>query len=176
VGQVQVGPLDEPEQQARDLAATARAAGVRVERPALGERRTVGPLSWEVLAPGRPFVGTSSDPNNSSLVLRLTVGPTTVLLTGDVEPEAQRDLLARGVEVRADVLKVPHHGSDAQEPAFLAAVGAAVALTSVGADNTYGHPSARTLTAAAPRSFRTDLHGDLALVHRGGQLAVVTAR
>jgi hypothetical protein len=60
--------------------------------------------------------------------------------------------------------------------AFLAAVGAAVSLTSVGADNTYGHPSARTLTAAAPTSFRTDLHGDLALVHRGGGLAVVTAR
>jgi competence protein ComEC len=176
VGQVQVGPLDEPEQQARDLAATARAAGVRVERPALGERRTLGPLTWEVLAPGRAFSGTSSDPNNSSLVLRLTVGPTTVLLTGDVEPEAQRDLIARGVDVRADVLKVPHHGSDSQEPAFLAAVGAAVSLTSVGADNTYGHPSARTLTAAAPRAFRTDLHGDLALVHRGGRLAVVTAR
>lgn len=176
VGLVQVGPLDEPEQQARDLAVTARGAGLRVERPALGERRAAGPLTWEVLAPGRRFAGTSSDPNNSSLVLRLTVGPTTVLLTGDVEPEAQRDLLARGVDVRADVLKVPHHGSDSQEPAFLDAVGAAVALTSVGADNTYGHPSARTLQAAAPRSFRTDLHGDLALVHRAGRLAVVTSR
>jgi competence protein ComEC len=176
VGQVQVGPLDEPEESARDVVATARAAGVGVERPRLGERRTVGPVSWEVLAPGRPFVGTSSDPNNSSLVLRLTAGPTTVLLTGDVEPEAQRDLLARGVDVRADVLKVPHHGSDAQEPAFLEAVGAAVALTSVGADNTYGHPSARTLAAAAPQSFRTDLHGDLALVHRAGGLVVVPRR
>ena len=173
VGQVQVGPLDEPEQQSRDLRATAERAGVPVERPALGERRTLGPLAWEVLAPGRPFSGTTSDPNNSSLVLRLTVGPTTVLLTGDVEPEAQRDLLGRGVDVRADVLKVPHHGSDAQEPAFLDAVGAAVALTSVGADNTYGHPSSRTLAAAAPSSFRTDLHGDLALTHRGGRLVVV---
>ena len=167
VGQVQVGPLDAPEQQSRDLRATAGEAG---------ERRTLGPLTWEVLAPGRAFSGTTSDPNNSSLVLRLTVGPTTVLLTGDVEPEAQRDLLSRGVDVRADVLKVPHHGSDAQEPAFLDAVGATVALTSVGADNTYGHPSARTLTAAAPTSFRTDLHGDLALVHRAGRLVVVSAR
>jgi competence protein ComEC len=126
-----------------------------------------------VLAPGRPFTGTSSDPNNSSLVLRLTVGPTTVLLTGDVEPEAQRDLLSRGVDLRADVLKVPHHGSDAQEQAFLEAVGAAVSLTSVGADNTYGHPSARTLAAAAPLAYRTDLHGDVALAHRGGRLTVV---
>src|SRR3712207_7512418 len=56
-------------------------------------------------------------------------------------PISQRDLLDRGVDVRADVLKVPHHGSGAQEPAFLDAVDPSVVLTSVGADNTYGHPS-----------------------------------
>lgn len=173
VGLVQVGPLEEA-----GSAAAAR-AGVPVTRPGLGERRQVGPLSWEVLAPARRFVGTSSDPNNSSLVLRLQVGPTSVLLTGDVEPEAQRDLLRRGVDLRASVLKVPHHGSAHQEPAFLDAVGASVALTSVGADNAYGHPSPHTLGRLATggaRSFRTDLHGDVALVHRGGRLVVVTRR
>ena len=157
----------------------AGAAGVPVQRASLGEQRAVGGLRWSVVAPGRAFRGTSSDPNNSSLVLRLTVGPTSVLLTGDVEPEAQRDLLARGVDVRADVLKVPHHGSDHQDPAFLAAVGARVALTSVGADNTYGHPSARTLgqlTGAGAVSFRTDLDGDIALVHRGAVLRAVGRR
>jgi competence protein ComEC len=176
VALVQVGPLDEPEHQAREVAEQARRAGVPVARPALGERRTVGPLSWEVLAPGRRFAGTSSDPNNSSLVLRLTVGPTTVLLTGDVEPEAQRDLLDRGLDLRADVLKVPHHGSDAQEPAFLDAVGASVVLTSVGEGNTYGHPSRRTLghlSARGAQSYRTDRDGDIALTHRGGRLVVV---
>ena len=177
VGAVQVGPLDEPEHQAREVAALARAAGVALSRPALGERRTVGDLAWEVLAPGRPFAGTSSDPNNSSVVVRVTVGATTVLLTGDVEPEAQRDLLDRGVDVRADVLKVPHHGSGAQEAAFLDAVDPAVVLTSVGADNTYGHPSDRTLSRlvrVGARSFRTDLHGDVALTSRAGRLGVVT--
>ena len=58
-------------------------------------------------------------------------------LTGDVEPEA--DLLRRSADLRATVLKLPHHGSRHQEPAFLDAVGARVVLTSVGADNTYGH-------------------------------------
>jgi competence protein ComEC len=107
----------------------------------------------------------------------VTVGDTRVLLTGDVEPEAQRDLLARGVDLQADVLKVPHHGSDHQEPAFLDAVGASVALTSVGTGNTYGHPSARTLSRlvdAGARSFRTDLDGDIAVAHRGERLVVVT--
>ena len=179
VGVVQVGPVDDPEQQRADVDEQAGAAGVPVQRAALGEQRAIGGLRWSVVAPGRAFRGTSSDPNNSSLVLRLTVGPTSVLLTGDVEPEAQRDLLARGVDVRADVLKVPHHGSDHQEPAFLAAVGARVALTSVGADNTYGHPSARTLGrlgAGGARSFRTDRDGDIALVHRGAVLYAVGRR
>lgn len=168
VGLLQVGPLDDPEAAAR--------LGIPVQRPALGERRRLGPLQWDVLAPGRPFRGTRSDSNNSSLVLRVTVGPTTVLLTGDVEPEAQRDLLRRGVDLRATVLKVPHHGSAHQEPAFLDAVGAAVVLTSLGADNDYGHPAQHVLdrlTRSGARSFRTDLHGDVALVHRQGRLVVV---
>ena len=179
VGVVQVGPVDDPEQQRVEVDDQARAAGVPVERSRLGEQRAVGQLRWSVVAPGRPFRGTSSDPNNSSLVLRLTVGPVSVLLTGDVEPEAQRDLLSRGVDLRADVLKVPHHGSDHQEPAFLDAVGASVALTSVGADNTYGHPSADTLgrlTARGTRSYRTDRDGDIALVLRDGRLVVVGRR
>jgi len=129
-----------------------------------------------VLAPGRTYHGTRSDPNNDSVVLRLEVAGSVVLLAGDVEPEAQIDLLASGADVRADVLKVPHHGSDHQSPAFLAAVGARVAITSVGAGNTYGHPSARTLDqllGQGARSFRTDLDGDIALLHRDGQLRVV---
>jgi competence protein ComEC len=176
IGVVQLGPLQEPEQQAADVVRWAGRAGVPLQAPALGERRRLGPLRWTVLAPGRAFRGTSSDPNNSSLVLRLEVGGTSVLLTGDVEPEAQRDLLRSGHDLRATVLKLPHHGSRHQEPAFLDAVGARVVLTSVGAGNTYGHPSGEVLgrlTAAGARSFRTDLHGDLALAHRDGRLVVV---
>jgi competence protein ComEC len=176
VGVVQLGPVDDPPEQASTVLEQARSAAVPVERPALSERRRVGPLSWELIAPGRRFRGTSSDPNNSSLVVRVQSGPTVVLLTGDVEPEAQRDLLASGRDLRATVLKVPHHGSAAQEPAFLEAVDASVALTSVGVGNTYGHPSGVTLnrvTAAGARSFRTDLDGDIALVHRADRLVVV---
>jgi competence protein ComEC len=179
LGAVQLGPLPEPEEQASEVVRWGERAGVPLQVPALGERRRLGQLRWTVLAPGRGFSGTSSDPNNSSLVLRLEVGPTSVLLTGDVEPEAQRDLLRRGADLRADVLKTPHHGSRHQEPAFLDAVGAAVVLTSVGAGNTYGHPSRELLDrllAGGARSFRTDLDGDVALVHRDGQLVVVGRR
>jgi competence protein ComEC len=179
VGTVQIGPLAEPEEQAEEVVRTAERAGVPLQPAALGEQRRVGDLRWTVLAPGRSFRGTSSDPNNSSLVLRLVVGPTSVLLTGDVEPEAQRDLLRQVPDLRSTVLKVPHHGSRHQEEAFLDAVAARVVLTSVGADNTYGHPSTEVLDRlldAGARSYRTDLDGDIALAHREGRLVVVGRR
>jgi competence protein ComEC len=112
-------------------------------------------------------------------VLRLETHGVVVLLTGDVEPEAQRDLLASGADLRADVLKVPHHGSAHQDPEFLAAVSPRVALTSVGAGNDYGHPAAVTLaqlTGQGARSYRTDLDGDVALVVRADRLSVVAER
>jgi competence protein ComEC len=175
VGTVQIGPVADAREQRARVAAWARSAGVTLTSPALGERRAAGSLRWTVLAPGRAYRGTRSDPNNSSLVLRVEVARTTVLLTGDVEPEAQRDLLRAG-GIRADVLKTPHHGSAHQDPAFLDAVGARVVLTSVGEDNDYGHPSPQTiahLVRHGALSLRTDLHGDLALAHRGDDLLAV---
>ena len=67
---------------------------------------------------------------------------------------ARRALLARGTDLRADVLKIPHHGSARQDPAFFAATGARLAIASAGRDNDYGHPAPRTVQLA--RSLRDD--------------------
>jgi competence protein ComEC len=78
--------------------------------------------------------------------------------------------------VRADVLKVAHHGSAYQDPQFLDAVDPAVALVSVGLDNDYGHPNAALLarlSRSGARVLRTDLSGDLAAVATSSGLAVV---
>jgi competence protein ComEC len=177
VGAVQLGPLDEPVGEHARVARWLR--GVPTVRAGVAEVRTVDDLRWEVLAPTRTYRGTSSDPNNSSVVLRLTVRGVVVLLTGDVEPEAQRDLVASGAALGADVLKVPHHGSAHQEPGFLDAVHPRIALTSVGADNTYGHPARATLArlmSGGARSYRTDRDGDSALVERDGRLHAVGSR
>ena len=77
------------------------------------------------------------------MVVRVTVRGVRVLLTGDLGRSAEARLVASGIDLRADVLKVPHHGSGDADPEFLAASGARVALVSVGADNTYGHPDRR---------------------------------
>jgi competence protein ComEC len=148
---------------------------VPVVRAQVGEQRRAGRASWQVLAPDHAHHGTNSDPNNSSLVLRLTAaGGRTVLLTGDVEKEAQQVLLDLGIPLQADVLKVPHHGSSHQLPEFLRAVHPRLTVTSVGAGNPFGHPSSATigqLVHAGARSYRTDQDGDIAVIDRHGVLS-----
>ena len=76
-------------------------------------------------------------------------------------------MLADIGNLRAEVLKVPHHGSRYSLPSFLGAVAPRVALVSVGAGNTYGHPSKSTmdsLTALGALVTRTDVDGDTAVV------------
>jgi competence protein ComEC len=146
---------------------------------ALGWTYRTGGLELTALGPPEPMRGTSSDPNNNSLVLRARVDGRTVLLAGDAETEEQQAMLSHPVAggVRADVLKVAHHGSAYQEPAFLDAVDPAVALVSVGRDNHYGHPNGPLLERLArggARVVRTDVGGDLAAVATDSGLAVVT--
>lgn len=102
-------------------------------------------------------------------MLRLERGTLAVLLTGDVGPIGQRELLDRGERVDAVALKVPHHGAaNGLDASFLRAVGPKVAVVSVGARNLFGHPAPSTLEALRQADvstvFRTDLDGAVDLV------------
>jgi competence protein ComEC len=175
VGVVEIGPLDEPAVERQRLLGWLRARRILVVRAQIGEVRQADGVRWEVLD-ATPRHGTDSDPNNSSVVLRLVTHGVRVLFAGDLEGEAQAQLRERGVDLRADVLKVPHHGSAKQDPAFLDAVRAKVALTPVGAGNPYGHPSAATLQRLerdGARTYRTDRDGDVAVVERHHRISSV---
>jgi competence protein ComEC len=144
----------------------ARAGGKRAVLVP-GDRRRVGGVAVEVLAPDPARATASAAPNDLSMVARVTVRGVRILFTGDLGAQAEARLVSSGIDLRADVLKVPHHGSRDADPAFLAASGARVALISVGADNTYGHPTAWTLRRLARdrmQIHRTDREGDLAVV------------
>ena len=177
VAEIDVGPSREPAEGWREVQDSGRRHGVPVRTVSVGERREFDGLTVDVLAPDHPFHGTRSDPNNSSVVLRVAVSGRTLLLTGDVEVEAQAALLRKESLLRADVLKVPHHGSAYQSPAFLRAVHASVGVISVGRDNDYGHPSPallHELDRLGIRTERTDLDGDVAVTVAEGGLNVVT--
>ncbi len=168
-----------------ELSSAIARAGAQVGLLVAGWSATVGAVRLDVVwPPADPDAlarldGSESAENNASLVVRVQhADGLSVLLTGDVEPSAQRALLRSGVVVAADVLKVPHHGSRHQDADFLRAVDASVALVSVGADNDYGHPSAVTLevlAGAGARVFRTDLGGAVAVGGGPDRLRVVTS-
>ena len=121
----------------------------------------------------------SADQNDSSIVMRVSAGGLRIILGGDVEEAGQGNALATVPDLSAEVLLVPHHGSAHQSPDFLAAVHESVALVSVGKDNDYGHPAARTITAvvgAGAQVYRTDQNGAIAVAGEGDHLVVTTQR
>ncbi|HWC81435.1 MAG TPA: ComEC/Rec2 family competence protein [Pseudonocardiaceae bacterium] len=173
VGAVAVGPSRVPAWSWDQVRRETGAAGVPLVELTVGQRLSWPGLVLDVLGPPpAESWPTGDDPsgtvvNNSSLVLRATTRAGRVLLTGDVELAAQADLLNSTMDLRADILKIPHHGSRYSAPSFLDAVHARVAVASVGAGNPYGHPSPLTLnrlTADGALVLRTDHDGDVAVL------------
>jgi competence protein ComEC len=157
--------------------AAARSRGVAVVRPAqLCGSRAIGGVEVDVLAPC-PGYSPDRDANDNSFALRLVYGARAILLVGDAQREEEAALLAtaRG-RLRADVLKVGHHGSaTSSSPAFLAAVAPSEAVISVGRRNRFGHPHPATLaalSAAGARVWRTDVDGAVTVTTDGVGLDV----
>lgn len=152
-----------------DCLRAARERGVPVRVVRAGMRWTSDDgVRLDVLAPSDPPIADGRDDvNENSVVLRLGYarGGRTfrALFTGDAGEASEMRLLASGADVRADVLKVGHHGSRfASGSAFLARVRPALALISVGRHNSFGHPAPATLErlrAAGARAYRTDACG-----------------
>ncbi len=177
-------PVRGEETASREVVRTLERAGVPYAIGTAGARRSSplpGPLpdpsrvphpdprsglQWEVLAP--TATAAPPDTNAASLVALVQAGPARVLLLGDTGLDEQAALLREhGAALRADVLKVAHHGSRDQDQRLPNEVGARWGLVSAGAENRYGHPNAETLGAlarAGTTALRTDLHGSIAIV------------
>lgn len=125
--------------------------------------------------------GVEKSANNGSLALRLDYGEVSFLLTGDIEADAERHLVAvAGDKLRADVLKVAHHGSrTSTTQSFLDAVEARSAVISAGRENRYGHPHADVLqrlesSIGAEQVFLTARDGTVEYISDGKSLWVKT--
>ncbi|EMD26215.1 ComEC/Rec2 family competence protein [Amycolatopsis azurea] len=181
VGAVAVGPGRAPAWAWQQVAEETARRGIPLLELGIGQRLDWPGLSLDVLGPRyvtRRSVHEQDGTviNNGSVVLRAGTPAGRLLLTGDVELAAQADLMAEGTDLRAEILKVPHHGSRYTAPDFLNAVAPRVALVSVGAGNTYGHPNKSTLdnlTAVGAAVARTDMDGDTAVVTDARGLALV---
>lgn len=173
VAAVWTGPVTEPDGGAATLRDALAGTGLEPQVPALGGRHRIGAVELEVIGP-RPsavpgedaaVAGTESAAvNDASLVLLADVAGVRLLLTGDVEPSAQRALARARPDLEVDVLKLPHHGSASQEMDWLTSLSAEDVVVSVGAENEYGHPSPRVLeelSLAGAEIHRTDTEGTL---------------
>jgi len=100
--------------------------------------------SLTILNPTRPLQFTNQ--NDNSIVMRLQIGETSFLLTGDAGADAEQSMLSAGLNLQSDVLKVAHHGSRyGTTTQFLDNVMPSYAIISAGRDNPYGDPSQETI-------------------------------
>jgi competence protein ComEC len=148
--------------------------GLTINTPLPGTFFTLGgDVKCAILAPN----SSSYDELNSySIVLKVSFDGKSFLFTGDAEADSEQEMLAKGYDLKADVLKVGHHGSTSStSAAFLKAVSPKYAVICVGKDNPYGHPHQGTLNelnAAGVETYRTDLNGTIKFTVNGSNIFV----
>lgn len=175
-----------------DLPDAAQKYADRARVPGPGDTLELGSTTVTVLGPEPPSAGSgarrsapsSEDENNASLALRITVrganGTTTWLSAGDLEEAGAQRLIRRQPDapaLEADILKVSHHGARNGGTQLIDAVNPALAVISVGKDNTYGHPHpsiTQALQDSGASVARTDQHGSLWIRKDGSRISVAT--
>lgn len=137
-----------------------------------GDVYEVGTARLQILAP----LTASEETNAMSIVTRLVFGDRAFLFTGDADEKVERQILTKGYNVKADVLKVGHHGSKSSSSrAFLEAVAPSYAVITCGANNRYDHPHDQTLQRLIEQNisyYRADICGDIVFYTDGTELTM----
>lgn len=156
--------------------AVARKQGIDWHRVHPGDSIHIDGVTISFLAPDSVWTVGLKDPNLASTIALVRYGTVRFLLVGDAERAEEDWLLARHAQLRADVLKVGHHGSStSSSDEFLAAVHPTLAVISVGAGNKYGHPSGDVIHALAlvgAEVLRTDEAGTIVVRSDGTRIEV----
>jgi competence protein ComEC len=151
-----------------DVLLAIQGKGLKITAPNPGTTFDIGTAKCTVLAPNS---SSYDDLNNYSIVIKLEYGQTAFLLAGDAEDISEREMLNKGFDLSADVLKVGHHGSDSSTTqTFLDAVNPKYTVVMVGLGNTYGHPHKTVmdrLKAKGVTVYRTDENGTVVATSDG---------
>ncbi len=134
---------------------------LEITAPKVGDTYTLGNATFTMIAPNKIY----SELNNMSVGIKLTNGENSFIFCGDAEVLSENDILSNKIDLKADVLKLSHHGSDTStSKAFLKAISPKHTIISVGKDNSYGHPNVDTLQKLLDNKielYRTDLQGNI---------------
>ena len=159
----------------RDVVSAIKAKGMKATVPSVGETFKVGNATATILAPNSSGY---EDLNNTSIVIKLTFGNNSFIFEGDAEDVSEKEMLSKGLNVSADVLKVGHHGSNSSTTeAFLNKVNPKYAVISVGMDNSYGHPQKSTMEKLKDKGikvYRTDENGTIVATSDGKNITFNT--
>ncbi len=130
----------------------------------------------EVIAPVKDY----DDLNNGSAVVRFTYGNVSFLFCGDIEKDAEQDILDSGADISADVIKVPHHGSGSSSTKkFVNAVSPQYAVFCTGVNNDFGHPHANIVNLyrnIGAEILRTDTDGNIVFSTDGEKIQTGTQK
>jgi competence protein ComEC len=157
--------------------------GVNVQVVTRGMQSRISKMQINVLWPmdtTQQFAtnpGDGSAINNSSIAVVMASDDFSFFAAGDLEPPVQE--LLRADVTHVDIYKVSHHGSKYQDPEFMSLLSPAIAMISVGAGNTYGHPAPQTvaaLTRLGARVVRTDTDGAIAINAKNHRLSIKLAQ
>lgn len=180
VGQALIGRRPTDDFEYKRFAEAIRKQQIPLGSLTAGQRFDIEGVTVEVLWPPGATSWPVTSNNNDSIVLRLVYGAVAILLTGDIEEQAEAAIMSSAVDLRADVLKVPHHGSKTSSTAaFLDRVRPRCAVISVGERSRFGHPHALVVErylSRAIRLFETGRDGMVTIETDGAALDVSTYR
>lgn len=161
----------------KDFLNAVKAEKVKIQSAKSGVDLKIKGLTAKFVAPVKEY---GKDLNNWSAVLYITYGKNTFLFTGDAEEQSEKDMLNSKQSLKADVLKVGHHGAkETTTDAFLNAVQPKYAVISVGAKNSYKHPTNEVLNRlnkVKATVYRTDKHGSIIISSDGKKITVKTEK
>ena len=149
---------------------------ITVEYAEAGKSYAIDDVKITLLSPVQDY----DDLNNYSIAVKLVHGENSFLFTGDIEKEAENDIMENGYDISADVLKVAHHGSStSSQKKFINAVSPQYAVIEVGAPNSYNHPHKETVQRLENKDimiYRTDLYGNIVFVSDGKTFNILTEK
>lgn len=155
----------------KDVVTAIKNKGMKATVPTPGETFKLGDAECTVLGPINSNAG---DLNSYSIVLKIVYGNNKFLFTGDAQVSNEQDMINKGYDLSADVLKVGHHGSHTSTcQQFLDKVNPKYAVISVGKDNDYGHPHKETMDRLQAKNitiYRTDESGTIVCTSDGSNI------
>lgn len=174
VGKIYMPKVTTTTKSFKDVLNAIKKKGLKITIPAAGSSISFdNSVKTQVLAPNSSKY---ENLNNYSIVIKMTYGEKSFLFEGDAQAESEAEMIKKGYNLRSDVLKVGHHGSESStSPNFLKKVSPKYAVISCGKNNDYGHPHKITLqklTAAKVQIFRTDLQGTIVITSDGNTIKV----